>query len=772
MGHIFNAFKGDLGRSFRNRFILIVVGFLGIVVLNKIFQKILITEPYASGVILLAVGLCLFSIVLLYRSFSKIDLGFWGTFLFSMCYALIVSWILREYRFGFHGIDSDAYFNLALISTYYESWLSSDFTYQGKSSFYPYYFQYVLGKVGRIVGESPNMMAKYGVIFTVYFVPIAAYSLWNSILKNKMLAFFLTVIVFLSLTYPLYIKPYKIIVLVLIIPWFYYYFIQNTTLSKKKILIGGLIGGLLFGTYYFFFFVFVLYVILSLFNKLFEDRSQLGFGYLKGLFKDYKSQILIVILTFIVASPYIIPYVYDILTHPFDSTQNKYFLHGSIKIGLFSFNNILFVAALIFLATDMKNKLSKYLLILLLACLLFLLLGYVGLLADSPILIEHIYPFLHVIGYTALVLLIERIIRSYDKRFITITLMILSFVGIFQLGTKLMEVSKSNLKELELAKVPIIMKNEEITQALKGAVLLTNTKLNGFVALNKFIEANSFYAHPSSETVRRTKFLKGLFDFEDRRFQTLMLQYNQFNKVDYVVYNGAKGLMQMNTSHYPYMPHFKGVFLELKRLTDNNANLVELPTGQRYFKVFKLNELNIDAFNNLTEAQKRFAYMYGNSEVKDLMQNWRVNLPKEPSEEYLGDFKLYNLSLFNTLEKNVAPKMVHKGINGTVVKLFDSPKDSSKIIVFGINEYFVYRKAHLYNGRNKTQVTLKLNLFQNDSLVEKKTINWSKEKINSYRSDGIIYEYFEIDKNHGATRLQLIFNSPKFNFRKTIPIKP
>ena len=772
MGQIFSAFKGVLDRSLRNRVIIIVVGFLGVVVLNKVFQNILITEPYSSGVILLTVGLCLFSIVLLYRFFSKIDLGFWGTFLFSMCYALIVSWILREYRFGFHGIDSDAYFNLALISTYYENWLSSDFTYQGKSSFYPFYFQYVLGKVGLILGESPNMMAKYGVIFTVYFVPIATYSLWNSILKDKMVSFFLTVIVFLSLTYPLYIKPYKIIVLVLIIPWFYYYFIQNTTLSKKKILIGGLLGGLLFGTYYFFFFLFVLYVIISLFNKLFEDRSQFGLRYLKGLFRDYKSHVLLVIVIVIVASPYIIPYVYDILTHPFDSTQNKYFLHGSIKIGLFSFNNILFVAALIFLATDIKNKLSKYLLILLLACLLFLLLGYFGLLLDSPILIEHIYPFLHVIGYTALVLFIERIIRPFSKRFNTITFMILSFIGIFQLGTNLMKISKSNLIELELAQVPPILKNEGIAQELKGSVLLTNTKLNGFVALNKFVEANSFYAHPSSETARRTKFLKGLYEFEDKRFQTLMLQYNQFDKVDYVVYSGLKGLMQMNTSHYPYMPHFKAVFFELKRFTDNNPNLVELPTDDRYYKVFKLDELSVDVFNNLTEAQKRFAYMYGNNKVKSLLQNWRVKLPKEPSEEYLGDFELYNLSLFNTLEKNVAPKMVHKGTNGTVIKLFDSPKDSSKIVVFGVSEYFVYRNAHLYNGRNKTQVSLNLNLFQNDSLIEKKSINWSKEKINSYRSDGIIYQYFEIDKNKGATRVQLIFNSPKLNFRKTLPVKP
>ena len=266
--------------------------------------------------------------------------------------------------------------------------------------------------------------------------------------------------------------------------------------------------------------------------------------------------------------------------------------------------------------------------------------------------------------------------------------------------------------------------------------------------------------------------MKGLYEFEDKRFQTLMLQYNQFDKVDYVVYSGLKGLMQMNTSHYPYMPHFKAVFFELKRFTDNNPNLVELPTDDRYYKVFKLDELSVDVFNNLTEAQKRFAYMYGNNKVKSLLQNWRVKLPKEPSEEYLGDFELYNLSLFNTLEKNVAPKMVHKGTNGTVIKLFDSPKDSSKIVVFGVSEYFVYRNAHLYNGRNKTQVSLNLNLFQNDSLIEKKSINWSKEKINSYRSDGIIYQYFEIDKNKGATRVQLIFNSPKLNFRKTLPVKP
>ncbi len=771
MRFVFNVFKGDGGRSRRNKFIVVLAGFLGVFLLNKFFQKQLIIEPYASGVILLITALCILSIVFLYRFFSKIDIGFWGTFLFSTSYALIISWILREYRFGFHGTIADGYFHLALISTYYDHWFSSDFTYKGLSSFYPYYLQFVLGKLGVIFGEAPNAMSKYGIIFTAYFMPIAAYSLWNLILKNKMLSFLVTVALFLSFTYPYYIKPYKIIVLSLIVPWFYYFFLQNVHLRRTKILLGGILGGLLFGTYYFFFFILVLFVIIAFLNKLFDERSQLGWSYFKNLITEFRSQILLVIVTFLVASPFILPYVYDILTHPFDSTQNKFFLHSSMNLNLLSFNNLLYLIALIFLATDLKNRLSRYLMTLLLACLVFMVMGYVGLLADSPILIQHIYPLMQMIGYIALAMLIEKLIRSYAQQFVQVALLVVAFVAIFQMGSQLVSISIKEIASVEFSPVPPIVDNDEIVEALTGSVLLTNTKINAFLPLHKFIETNSFYAHPSSETRGRTKFLSGLFGFKDQRFQSFMLHNNQFDRVDYLVSQGVEGNMNINISHYPYMPHFKGVSWELKDITNGNSNLTEIPTGMPNYKVFKLNTIPQEALKGFTETQKRFAYMYGNEHVVNSLQKWRVDLPKETSEEYFGNFKLYNLLLFNTLQGKAAPKIIHTDIKGISIEQFDSPQDSSKIVVFGIQEYYVYRNAHFNDGTKLNEITLNVKLFQKNSLLEQKEVIWTREKINSYRKDGIIYEYFQLDKFDEANKIQFIFKSTKFNFDEAFSIK-
>jgi hypothetical protein len=772
MWAIFRVFKGDRGRALRNKLVIVLAGFLCVFLLNKFFQKQLITEPYASGVILLMTSLCICAIVFLYRFFPKIDIGFWGICLFSTSYALIISWILREYPFGFHGTNADGYFHLALISTYYDHWFSSDFTYKGLSSFYPYYLQFALGKLGVIFGETPNAMGKYGIIFTVYFIPIAAYSLWNLILKNKLLSLLVTVVLFLSFAYPYYIKPYKIIVLTLIIPWFFYFFLQHTKLTRTKVLFGGILGGLLFGTYYFFFFILVIFVIISFLHKLFEERSQIGWGYFKELIKEYRNKILLVLVTFLVASPFILPYVYDILMHPFDSIQNKFFLHNSITLELLSINNVLYLIALIFLATDLKNSLSRYLLTLLLACLIFMGIGYAGLVADSPILVQNIYPFMQMIGYLALAMCVEKLIRSYAQQFANIALLVVTFVAIFQIGTQLMQISTREIANVEFSSIPPVVINDEIVEALGGSVLLTNTKINAFIPLHKFIEANSFYAHPSSETQGRTKFISGLFGFKDKRFQSFMLQNNQFDRVDYVVYQGTMGNMRINISHYPYMPHFKGVSWELKDITEGNPHLTEISTGNPNFKVFKLNTVPLNVMNGFTEAQKQFASMYGSEAVKNSLQNWRVDLPKETSEEYLGNFELYNLVLFNTLQGKASPEVIHTNKNGIIIKQFESPQDSSKIVVFGIKEYYVYRNAHFNDGTKKNQVTLTVKLFQKDSLLEQKELIWSKEKINSYRKDGIIYTYFQLDKRHQTNKIQFIFKSTKFNFNEVVPIKP
>jgi hypothetical protein len=213
MGDFFKIVKGDDGKLLLTRFSIVIIGVLVILILSNQFGSSSVTEPYVSAVIVLLACLCIFSIIFTQKLFSKIDIGFVAICFFSLFLGLTVSWILREYRFGFHGSGADAYLNLAMISTYYDQWFSADFTYQGKSSFYPYYYQYVLGKLGRIFNQPPNVMAKYGIIFTVYFVPIVSYTLWNYILKRKMLAFFITVVVFLAMPYPFYIKPYKIMVL-------------------------------------------------------------------------------------------------------------------------------------------------------------------------------------------------------------------------------------------------------------------------------------------------------------------------------------------------------------------------------------------------------------------------------------------------------------------------------------------------------------------------------------------------------------------------------
>jgi len=510
-------------------FIYLLPLFLGLLGLLFLIQYLGITPVYQALIPKTLFLLCVLMAV--YLLFYKTHYDLLVSVL-SVAFIIAVSWVTYNTVGTLGGLSDDNYISISMFTTFIHTWRNEDFTFAGLSSFYPYYFHYFFAKLGALFSLSAQNIFKYSAIISFYLMLVLSFLLWKQLSKpSEAFVYFLAGIAILTVA-KIFRKPYEFLIMFIIIPWWIIYIASHKDKMKDAIL-GGALGGVFFGVYYYWFFPLTIASIYIFFEKW--KNQQFSFDVIK-----YYSVLIIVFLIF--ASPYLLPYIYDLLMVGAEPQQNRWFHVSHLDWlplqGINSFQDLSFYIGLAYLIYNREQFIAKHLLIILAASYLWVLLGHFAIINNTPVLYIKLLMFIQILltlGFFGGILHTVYQLKI-KKNVIIFILLIYSVAPLFK---DISHQHDSRIKQLALNSKPAqITQNPHLLSLIEGKILLAARSkiftLNPFVYVHFFTEMHSHYAHPAALTTQRLAFLNQLSQSDNYAFVIWMLKNNRFSAIDYI----------------------------------------------------------------------------------------------------------------------------------------------------------------------------------------------------------------------------------------------
>lgn len=511
-------------------------------ILNFIIQFPPDIVPYGTVIPQIFLLSLLFSAA--YWLFNKQQYSLFVSFLAAILF-IIAAWMMNNTVGNLGGTGKDNYFSLAMITTFMNTWKNEDFSFVNLSSFYPYYFHYLSAKIGGLFDLSVQEIFKYSAIITIYLIILLVFLFWRRLVdQQNAFVYLLASLASISLV-KVFIKPYEMLTLLLIIPWWIFY-LGGVQDKLKNALAGGLIGGILFGIYYYWFFPLVLASIYLLIEKIREKKLNYF------LIKYYT---IFLLCFFIAASAYLFPYLYEMMRFGAEPFQNRWLNVKHLDFPLLHLENykdLTLLIGLFYLIFRVNNPINKHLLAILISSYIWILLGSIGIIYDTPLLHIKIYFLIELLlnlGFFAWILAVARYFKIKEK----IAHFILLIYALNPLFNEIIQEQDSAVKKAAfLILEKKFAQNPDLIHLLeKKNILATKERmhaLNPFIYLHFFTE-NSHYAHPASLISQRLDFLNLLAQSNNQQLTTWMLRHNRFSSIDYLWLD--KGVFRTRHDNFP-----------------------------------------------------------------------------------------------------------------------------------------------------------------------------------------------------------------------------
>ncbi|GAW93995.1 arabinofuranosyltransferase [Calderihabitans maritimus] len=458
----------------------------------------------------------------------------------------------RSTPFGLNGIWGDAWFVTSSITKFSQNWSFVDFTYKGLPSFYPPLYFYVLGKISLFLGKAPYLMVRYGVFLTAFLLPFAVFSLWRQIVSREA-AIIITFLNFLVFNGLLLYKPYEFISLSLFVPWWLYYVerVSGESIKGSRVFIGGVIGALLFQTYYYYFFIGGLSLILNILIHLGAGESA------RKIIREFVLKIYVLIVSAALSLPYWGPLLYSLIKFGSEPLQNRWFTPGHINFYIpffnLNFSGVILLGGFLYLIF-VNNKTTSSLKLLLAACYIWYLVGYVMIIAfNLPILHVKVNQMINTVLMPAAGLAIWSLLKEAKVRKIIkntgVAFLTAAFI-LFTLQTYITGVERNKLLEnANKQKVNVKLAKTFNKPEYKGKVFLTsNFELLAYAPVYAFIVNNAHYSHPAARFHERLSFLESLSKIDNPEEFARKLANNKYSKIDYIWLNYKDGKYHLNIS--------------------------------------------------------------------------------------------------------------------------------------------------------------------------------------------------------------------------------
>ncbi len=237
---------------------------------------------------------------------------------------------------------------------------------------------------------------------------------------------------------------------------------------------------------------------------------------------------------------------------------------------------------------------EKHFLVLLLASYIWIFLGHIGVVNDTPLLHTKISIFITLILSISFMLFTLEVMTRLkaDNNIKAAIVFAILFFTMSPFFVSLSHQYKSkDLLAAKNFKVPSITKDEKLINTLIGKTILSDNsvirKLNPYVYMHFFTEMNSHYSHPSSLTSQRLDFLLMLSKSKNQEFINWILHNNRFSKIEYVWLN--KKTFTTTHDNFPNLKPYKHIKIQFQK--DFFSSLSKVNGYNDLYKVPDANDL-------------------------------------------------------------------------------------------------------------------------------------------------------------------------------------
>ncbi len=296
------------------------------------------------------------------------------------------AFILSANDFAPFGAALDQSHRTASITKFAAGWGWVDFAYKGLPASYPPLSFWVLGRLAALLSIAPWKMLKVDVLATAFLVPVLSWPLWRRVVGEVSGA---AAVLAGALVFQAWYRPMAWLVVALFVPWWLWGVLgvgRSPARSRLELAVAAVIGAALLCTYYFPFFLGVLMLLVVLVLR--RPAAARGLALPPQNLRDTG---LVLGGTAVLSSPFWLPLAVSVLRYGYQSSFNRYYVSDFVDLRLrfltFDVPGIVMLVGLVYLLlTARRSPISLALLGLLAAGLLYYVAGYVGVLANVPIL--------------------------------------------------------------------------------------------------------------------------------------------------------------------------------------------------------------------------------------------------------------------------------------------------------------------------------------------------------------------------------------------------
>ncbi|MDG4786790.1 arabinofuranosyltransferase [Micromonospora sp. WMMD1102] len=475
--------------------------------------------------------------------------------LFGGLGALTVLTGLHGTPFDLYALDGDQLFRTAAVTRFADSWWGGDYTYRDLPAYYaPTYF-WLLGRVADLAGTAPWHMLKYGTVAVSFLTPIVSYLLWRRVVPPRVAALVSAV----PLIVPGLAETYAWIVLVAFVPWWLQvgHDLTRPGLRRWSPLVLGAIGAVLFTVYYYFFFVIPIVLLLQIAWARRQGRVD---------WREIGRPLGILGISALGSSPYWAPLAWNFLTGPhFESLNNRWITLNSGKLALPmlepSVLGALCLLGLVFLVLTAREALSRALLTLLVAVYAWHVLGFLFLVAGTPLMSFRMRELVPVVLLAGAALGLVRVARLAARRFsaehvrrlaATVAVLLAVFAGDRFVNVVLAEIDNAHNRTLPNGQLPPFHSPDakawgsppaELSAIIdaryrgegRPVVLTGHSDLMALHPYYGFVQWNANYSHPTGQFRNRIEFLTELSRAATPAEFAGRLRDNPYDRIDVLV---------------------------------------------------------------------------------------------------------------------------------------------------------------------------------------------------------------------------------------------
>lgn len=512
----------------------------------------------------------------------------------------------------------------SLVSYYYTHWSYNDIAYKGLSQYYPAIAQYFFAKIAALMGLQPINALSLGAMFLPSISMVIGYLIWQKEFPPIQAAI-LTIATVVITGGTLYVDWYKRVNLLILLPWWVHYIsmdMDNERIGKCEIILMGAIGAVLFLGYYYWFFAIAIATLIIWGNYIWRNG-------LKQFLAAYKASLWIVLLVIVLTSFYTVPLLMDYMNYNSKSLATRWFTMAQLQLFPYNFKGyglVLLAGAFCIAALAKRDKIIKVIEAVVAACLIWYFLGIVAFFFDAPLLQSRMHYFLNVALMTGIVVgffHIKKIWPEKGRSILLYTIAIGCLMAADQIGgiteSKTFDVVGKHSNYTRTEKLPDLAVDKDFIHQIKDAVILTDVGFLARLGLSyQFITA-IYYSHPSCQYNDRIKFLTIISYSKNPTFIAWMLQYNRFNKIDYIWL--SNGNLKVIDDRFPDIPCVQLITIELKKSALGQA---VLPLS-KWPQLAAPRYVPVDVYNNFSDLEKVLATWSVNKMIKDRSRvQWAV----------------------------------------------------------------------------------------------------------------------------------------------------